>query len=221
MIIRTKTLPEEGKQENTLLKNIPEKAKRDIEERGFYLYEWISSEEVKMSIQRDYLEFLSKFWVWIGAFAIFWALLWGWLNPLGFSIFFWILAIAYSITLLYLSFIALKRSISLSNTAKVVLTDKALSLWGEIIRYDEIEKHEQKINAWGKEFSEPLFGESALSKEHSSLLSQTMEKIWNGAKKIFEFSGNFRWNSKDAGQIVLLLFILWGFIFSEFWWIVV
>jgi hypothetical protein len=57
----TKTLPEIQKEKSEILKNIPEKARRDIEERGFHLYEWISSDEVKMSIQRDYLEILSKF----------------------------------------------------------------------------------------------------------------------------------------------------------------
>jgi len=37
---------------------LPQEIQKSISERGFYLYEWISPDEVKMSIERDYLNIL-------------------------------------------------------------------------------------------------------------------------------------------------------------------
>lgn len=34
----------------------PELIQRQVNERGFYLYEWISSDELRMTLERDYLQ---------------------------------------------------------------------------------------------------------------------------------------------------------------------
>lgn len=34
----------------------PELIKKQVDERGFYLYEWISSDELRMTLERDYLK---------------------------------------------------------------------------------------------------------------------------------------------------------------------
>ena len=34
---------------------VPKNIQKDIEERGFHLYKWISPDEVKLSIERDFL----------------------------------------------------------------------------------------------------------------------------------------------------------------------
>jgi hypothetical protein len=38
--------------------HVPKNIKKDIEERGFHLYKWISPDEVKLSIERDFLKTL-------------------------------------------------------------------------------------------------------------------------------------------------------------------
>jgi len=38
--------------------HIPKKLREDIENKGFHLYKWISPDEVKLSIQRDFLKAL-------------------------------------------------------------------------------------------------------------------------------------------------------------------
>jgi len=38
--------------------HIPEAIQKDISEKGFHLYKWISPEEVKLSIERDFLKTL-------------------------------------------------------------------------------------------------------------------------------------------------------------------
>ena len=42
-----------SKTENT---ESPECIKTQVDERGFYLYEWISPDELRMTLDRDYLQ---------------------------------------------------------------------------------------------------------------------------------------------------------------------
>ena len=46
MLTRTLPLPEE---------QTPEIIRDQVDERGFYLYEWISPDELRMTLERDYL----------------------------------------------------------------------------------------------------------------------------------------------------------------------
>jgi hypothetical protein len=55
MLIRTRTLPSEEHIENT---ESPAFIEEKVDERGFYLYEWISQEELRMSVQSDYLSII-------------------------------------------------------------------------------------------------------------------------------------------------------------------
>lgn len=48
----TRTIPFPEKQEI----ETPEYIKEQVDERGFYLYEWISSDELRMTLERDYLQ---------------------------------------------------------------------------------------------------------------------------------------------------------------------
>lgn len=38
--------------------HIPDAIKKDIQERGFHLYKWISPNEVKLSVEKDFLRVL-------------------------------------------------------------------------------------------------------------------------------------------------------------------
>jgi hypothetical protein len=49
MLTRTLPLPEKQKTENI------QTISKTVKERGFYLYEWISSDELRMTLERDYL----------------------------------------------------------------------------------------------------------------------------------------------------------------------
>ena len=49
---------------------IPEKIQADIEEKGFHLYKWITPEEVKLSIERDFLKTLKYIGIPLGVLAI-------------------------------------------------------------------------------------------------------------------------------------------------------
>jgi hypothetical protein len=51
----TRTLPSPEIHEDT---ESPEFIEEKVDERGFYLYEWISPEELRMSVQSDYLSII-------------------------------------------------------------------------------------------------------------------------------------------------------------------
>ncbi len=119
MLTRTKTLPEEGTHEIPL--PLSEEAKTEIHAKGFYLYKWISSEEIKTSIQRDYLNLLSYLSLWIGGFSILAGVLGGFLG------FFLVLGFSILLIFFYIFFLTVRRSLLLTNTANVVLTDTAIS----------------------------------------------------------------------------------------------
>jgi hypothetical protein len=57
---RVLTRETQYEQDFSVLK-IPKEIEEKVQERGFYLYKWISPLEVKASIERDYLSILSKF----------------------------------------------------------------------------------------------------------------------------------------------------------------
>jgi hypothetical protein len=55
----TRTLPS-PELEPTVIENTesPEFIEEKVDERGFYLYEWISPDELRMSVQSDYLSII-------------------------------------------------------------------------------------------------------------------------------------------------------------------
>ena len=54
--------------------SIPENIQTIISQRWFYLYEWIGSQDVKESIERDFLEMLTKYGLFGAIFLIFFKL---------------------------------------------------------------------------------------------------------------------------------------------------
>lgn len=194
---------------NNLNENIPEKTKKEIEERGFSLYKWISPQEVKTSIQRDYLSILSTFWIWIGWGAILLSLFWWGFTPLSFGIFFWILGIFYTLVLIYLIAVAIKRSIILTNSANVILTEKAISIWGEILDYEKLNSNNKTIQKISSEFEEPLFAESNLEKKKWQLLENTMNSIGEAWGWVFKMLWDFDRGGRDSGQLVIFVVLLW------------
>ena len=55
MLTRTLPSPEVIPEENT---ESPEFIEQQVDERGFYLYEWISPDELRMSVLADYLSII-------------------------------------------------------------------------------------------------------------------------------------------------------------------
>lgn len=179
---------------------IPNKIQDKINERWFYLYSFITPNEVKNSIERDYLKILSfialPLWIisiilWVIALPLFLACVW----------------IVFAFIVIYLIILSVKRSITLTHTSNVVLTDKAISIWWKIIKNEDLEKEKWIIQKYEKEFDEKIFWESRLSEAKWSLLKKVIEKVTSIFWKIFDTTKNF--DSRDSGQIMLVWMLLW------------
>ena len=181
--------------------HFPKKVQSDIEERGFHLYKWISPEEVKLSIERDFLATIKIVWIPLAVISI----LLGLISPL---IFFVSVFIGIFFMFLYLGFLSLRRSSLLSKSAFVVLTDSSISLGGKIQKLSEISKLHPEISEVWETFEEDLFWESRLSWSKTRLGKEVMDQLFWGYEKIFSGTNKFSrwfWNNSDDIRIVLAL----------------
>ncbi|MDA9129014.1 hypothetical protein N9J72_00880 [Candidatus Gracilibacteria bacterium] len=200
MLTKIFTSPKQEPSQNTL--HFPKRVEADIQDRGFHLYKWISPEEVKLSIERDFLRVIKIVGVPLAVISI----LLGLMSPVIFivSVFFGVF-----LMFLYLGFLSLKRSALLSKSAFVVLTDSSISLGGKIHKYSEISELRPEIDKVGGTFEEDLFGESGLSSSKSRLGKEVMDQLFGGYQKIFSgtsrYSRGFGNNSDDARLVLVLV----------------
>lgn len=179
---------------------IPDKIQDKINERWFYLYSFITPNEVKNSIERDYLKILSfialPLWIisivlWVIALPLFLACVW----------------IVFAFIIIYLIILSIKRSITLTHTSNVVLTDKAISIWWKIIKNEDLDKEKWIIQKYEREFDEKIFWDSRLSEAKWWLLKQVIEKVTSIFWKIFETTKHF--DNRNSAQIMLIWMLLW------------
>ncbi len=183
---------------------IPEKIQTDIEEKGFHLYKWITPEEVKLSIERDFLKTLKYIGIPLGILAIIAGLLtvFGFFVVIFFGIFF---------MFLYLLFLSLRRSQLLSKSAFVVLTDSSISLGGKIVKLSEIKHLHDDMKHIEEKFEEKLFEDSKLTQSKSTLTKEVLDQLFGGYSFIFNNTGR-RWgmgNSRDSEKFLLVVLALY------------
>jgi len=196
---------------NKLDIEIPEKIQKQINERWFYLYKWIWSNDIKASIQRDFLKILSKFWGFIwAAFILPLLILMYAESPFMFTYFWWFLIILNFWFISYLTYISLKRSNILRKNAFVLLTDssssidwdiKKLNNWKLVIN-DYINKN-QEI------FEEKIFEKSNIEKTRKNIFNEVVNKLWDWFKLIWEKFWKSRWG-KNGVQAALLISVLYS-----------
>lgn len=202
----TRTLPQIEEQ-------TPEIIRDQVEERGFYLYEWISSDELRMTLERDYLNIVK--WASIPlaiitAIAGFIWFAWGIVGTiiavLG------VLGVFYAIVGLILFFRFLHRSYLYTRWANVVITDNHYVSWGNII--EQWDKKSIGENFWRFEsiFDEPFLWESKLAekKAHAKTeLFDNLKEIAWGWWKILQGV----WRSRDSWGLVIAILIA-GFLYA-------
>lgn len=183
--------------------HIPKKIEQDITEKWFHLYKWISPEEVKLSIERDFLKVLK----YTGTPLAIIACLVGFISGLSIPMFLGTIFIGVFFIFLYLFFLSLRRSYLLSKSAFVVLTDSSISLGGKVQKLSEISKLRKDIDEVSETFEEDLFGKSGLSESKDGLLKSVMEQLFGWYKAILKVWDNNRWfgKSKDSAQAMLII----------------
>jgi len=201
--MRTRTHAEHTPQ----ILSIPKPIKRDIEDRGFHLYKWISPEEVKLSIERDFLWVLNTMWAPLWIFAVLTWLLTG----LNFIVFLWTIFLWVFGIFLYLLYLSIRRSFILSRSAFVVMTDSSISLWGKIHKLSDVSGLKSDIKNVSETFEEELFEESRLSGSKKRLGREVMDQLFGWYEKIFSGTSRFSriWGNSDDIRILLVLIWLY------------
>jgi len=168
-----KTRHDEYSDELPQVLQIPKSVQDDITDKWFHLYKWISPDEVKLSIERDFLRTLKVIWIPLAVISVL-AWLISWINI---WVFFATIATWVFFVFLYLFFISIKRSALLSKSAFVIMTDSSISLWGKIHKLSDIWGLKKDIDEVSKTFEEDLFWESKLSGAKENLMKEVMDQL--------------------------------------------
>lgn len=220
--MKTKTLENKKVEKNDLETNhfisIPEEIKKEINNKWFYVYNWIWNQDVKHSIQRDFLktiwstaiQVLSAIFIFIS--AIIWYSSWTIIS----LFFLWGLAITIILFIIYLSFLSIKRSNDLRKNWYVVLTNTHSSINWNIVKLTDnkviLDKKQNKISDL---YEEKLFWKSWLKESKKSLFKDIVSTLWVWFKKILSiWSGR---NSKNSGQIIIILLALYLLYILSIW----
>jgi len=187
--------------------HIPQNIKKDINDRWFHLYKWISPDEVKLSIERDFLWVLKFIWI---PLAIISVLAW-FISGLNMVVFFMTIFLWVFVMFIYLLFLSINRSRLLSKSAFVVMTDSSISLWWKIHKLSDISWMKKDLKQVWETFEEDLFGESWLHESKKWLTQDVVEQLFGWYKAIFSMTENrtFIRSDRDSAGWMLLIIALY------------
>ena len=207
MLTRTLPLPEKQKTENI------QTISKTVKERGFYLYEWISSDELRMTLERDYLNIVR--WASI-PLAVICAIA-GFIGFAGWPIgtilaVLGVLGIFYLIVGLILSIQFFYRSYLYTRGANVVITDDYFVSWANIMEQWDKKAVQKNFEKFEKIFDEPFLGESKLAEKKAIAKTELFDNLKNiayGWWKILQWV----WRSRDSWWIVVVILVA-GFLYA-------
>jgi hypothetical protein len=206
MLTRTRTLPSQEHIENT---ESPSFIEEKVDERGFYLYEWISQEELRMSVQSDYLSIIRGASIPLAIVTVIAGFLGlnGWIFGVLVAVMI-VLGVFYLFVMFALIFMMVRKSYLYTRGGNVVITDDHYVSNGRVVKRDDFSAQQEAFSTLEKTFREPLLEPSWLAEhiemQKSSLMDQ-LKGIASGWGKLVQNLGR----SRDAGGIVLVLMIAW------------
>ena len=202
----TRTLPSPDTQEDI---ETPEFIEEKVDERGFYLYEWISPEELRMSVQSDYLGIIRFASMPLAVVSFIAGLIGytGWVFGVLLAVM-GVLGIFYLMVLCILIMKMLRKSYLYTRGGNVVITDHHYVSNGQVVKRDDFSAQKDAFSTLEKTFREPLLEPSGLAEhidmQKSSLMSQLRDIAAGWGKMIQGL-----WRSRDAGPIILVLMVAW------------
>jgi hypothetical protein len=205
----TRTLPEKKIE----IESPKDQAFKSVEDKGFALYEWISPDELRMTLERDYLQIVR--WASIPLAIItgiagFIGFAWG---PIGTILaVLLVLGIFYTLVGIILSVQFFIRSYLYTRGANVVITDNHYVAWGNVIDRSDRESIEKSFSKFEKTFDEPFLWESKLeekkAKAKTELFDNLKEIAWGWGKLLQKV-----WNSRNSWGLVIAILIA-GFLYA-------
>jgi len=212
MLTKTLPLPEDTETPSTD-PTIQREIKEKVDERGFYLYEWISPEELRTSIKSDYLSIvqassipLAIITFVVGLLGLSGGMVGVVLSVLG------VLGVFYLIVFVVLIIKMLQKSYLYTRGANVVITDDHYVSGGKVRKKTDFEGQKQAFRVMETLFREPLFQRSELNTYvdmQTKNLADQLKTILGGGGELLQGAGR----SKDSGGIVIVVFIA-GFLYA-------
>ncbi len=203
----TRTLPSEFEEEINQ-EYTTQEIEEQVEERGFYLHEWISVEELQMSVQADYLSIIRKSSMPLAIITLIFWFLWLGGGTLGVIMaVFWVLAIFYAVVLFILIVKMLGKAYLYTKWADLVITDNHYVSLGKVVERGNFSEQKIAFADLEKAFREPLLEPSWLA-EHIAL---EKKNLFDQLKDIAYWWGKIIQNlgrSRDAGWIMVVLVIV-------------
>lgn len=162
--MRVKTLP----QADTIItqstkSSIQETIQKSVDERGFYLYEWISREEFRKSIQSDYLTITRYTSIPLAILTFIAGLIGAIAGPMG------IIGAALLILIIFASIVsilliaqAVRKSYLYARGADIIITDDHYISGGKVLKKEDFHTQKEAFRLMESIFREPLFAPSEL-----------------------------------------------------------
>ena len=202
----TRTIPSQFEEQITK-EYTTQEIEEQVDERGFYLHEWISPDELRMSVQADYLNIIRKSSMPLAIVTLIFWFLWLTGGILGIIIsIFWVLAVFYVVILFILIGKMLYKSYLYTKWADLIITDTHYVSLGKVIERKNYNEQKTAFIELEKAFREPLLEPSWLAEyielEKKNLFEQ-LKDITYWWWKIVEKLGR----SRDAWWIVAVLMI--------------
>jgi hypothetical protein len=188
---------------------IQKEIRDQVDERGFYLYNWISPDELRMSVQADYLSIVK--WSSMPLMAV--TLIAGFiglsmgipgviLSVLG------VLGVFYSLVFVVLIMKMIRKSYLYTRGADVIVTDDHYVSVGKVLEKSDFKGQKEAFHTMEQIFREPLFEASRLREyvelEKKNLFEQLKDIAIGWSRIMKQLS-----RSRDAGRIVAVLLIVW------------
>lgn len=188
---------------------VPEKIKNEISEKWFYLYRWITSDEIKMSIERDFLKILKYVWPGLAIVSIvlyfitnsFYFFLW--------TILFWIILIVS-----FLLGISVYRSFLLVKNSFVIVSDTSIYVWWKVLDINKLDELNSDTKYISKVFEEKLFWTSWLNISKQGFYKEVLDNLFSWFNKIWNKSSSRNLNSSKWALLLILLYLVYVIILS-------
>jgi len=198
---------------------------KEISEKWFAVYNYISLKELFLTVQRDYLNILSKinlpFWI---ITIILWVIWYIWNS---FSLFFWFLFLVYLIIFGILAVKLVFRAYYFMQITDVVYTENWIILANELHKYKEENKLLEKLEEYSEMFDEFLSKPSKIQKiierKKRENLENNLELAWKTLGHIWDL-----WEDWIKLAIPVMLshfaYVMLLYFFYYFWyffWIII
>lgn len=194
---------------NNVFTEISEK----VEERGFYLYNWISPDELRLSVRADYLAIIQKASIPLAIVTALAGFI-GYSGGIGGIIVavLAVLGIFYAVVAIILIVKMFRKAYLYARAADVVVTDNHFVSGGKVLLKDDFEGQKEAFRVMETLFHEPIFGKSEIAEYVEMQKKSLIDQLKTIAKTGADMLENTR-SSRESGGLAIVL-ILAGFLYS-------